>query len=67
MKRLPKTGIGGKPFRQRDKFPVGVITQVGKLSGIQPLCRRRGEKDIIFKQRHHVESGLVELSFIGGD
>lgn len=49
MKGLLKSGIRRKPFRQRDKFTIGVIAQVGELSGIELFRRRRGEEDIIFK------------------
>jgi hypothetical protein len=31
LKGFLKPGIGGKPFRQRDKLAVGVIAQVGEL------------------------------------
>ena len=67
LKSVLKSGIGGKPFRQRNKLAPGVIAQLGGSRGIQLFRRRGGEKDIILKQRDHIKSRIIEFTFVGGD
>ena len=67
MKRLLKPGVGRKPFCQRDKFLVFVITKIRWPMGVQRGGRGRGKENVVVKQGQYFEAVTVDIAFGDGD